>query len=60
MAYEKSLEEAYYPSQDLRDAFGIQEKWLKRRPSELSGGNCNAFRLCVHYIQRRNTLLQMK
>lgn len=39
----KSLEEAYYPSRDLLDAFGIQEKWLNRRPSELSGGELQRF-----------------
>lgn len=39
----KSLEEACYPSRDLLDAFGIQEKWLNRRPSELSGGELQRF-----------------
>ncbi|VTS40225.1 Dipeptide transport ATP-binding protein DppF (TC 3.A.1.5.2) [Streptococcus pseudoporcinus] len=39
----KSLEEAYSPQQDLLAAFGIQEKWLNRRPSELSGGELQRF-----------------
>ncbi|MCB2830488.1 ABC transporter ATP-binding protein [Streptococcus dysgalactiae] len=39
----KSLEEAYCPSQDLLNAFGIQEKWLNRLPNELSGGELQRF-----------------
>ncbi|PZO94923.1 MAG: nickel ABC transporter ATP-binding protein [Streptococcus pyogenes] len=40
---QKSLTEAYKPSQDQLLAFGIQEKWLTRRPSELSGGELQRF-----------------
>lgn len=37
------LNEAYSPGQDLLDAFGIREEWLKRWPVELSGGEKQRF-----------------
>lgn len=38
-----NLEEAFQPDPSLLHAFGIQEKWFKRRPSELSGGELQRF-----------------
>lgn len=39
----KSLTEAYVPSQERMDAFGIQKRWLTRWPNELSGGELQRF-----------------
>ncbi|ONI42901.1 hypothetical protein AN640_06985 [Candidatus Epulonipiscium fishelsonii] len=40
---EKSLNEAYTPSLELRKQFGLQDKWLTRWPNELSGGELQRF-----------------
>ncbi|ONI40656.1 hypothetical protein AN639_02930 [Candidatus Epulonipiscium fishelsonii] len=40
---EKSLNEAYTPSLELRKQFGIEDKWLTRWPNELSGGELQRF-----------------
>lgn len=39
----KVLEESWSPTQELRDIFGLKENWLKRWPSELSGGELQRF-----------------
>ena len=39
----KVLEESWSPPQELRDIFGLKENWLKRWPSELSGGELQRF-----------------
>ena len=39
------LEEAWTPPETLREAFGIEDKWLNRSPSALSGGELQ--RVCV-------------
>ena len=41
----KILNEAYEPSEDMIEAMGIKKEWLKRWPSELSGGELQRF--CV-------------
>ena len=41
----KILNEAYEPSEDRIEAMGIKKEWLKRWPSELSGGELQRF--CV-------------
>lgn len=40
-----SLNESWNVSQDIIDAFGIKETWLKRFPAELSGGELQRFAL---------------
>ena len=42
---DKILKEAFEPSKELLDDIGIKKEWLKRWPSELSGGELQRF--CV-------------
>ena len=42
---DKILKEAFEPSKELLDDMGIKKEWLKRWPSELSGGELQRF--CV-------------
>lgn len=37
------LQESWCPSNKILDEFGIKEEWLKRYPSELSGGELQRF-----------------
>lgn len=39
----KILTESWNPPQDVLDEFGIKKEWLKRYPSELSGGELQRF-----------------
>ena len=40
---EKVLNEAWTPTQELKDTFGLKDSWLTRWPSELSGGELQRF-----------------
>ena len=40
---DKILKEAFEPSKELLDDMGIKKEWLKRWPSELSGGELQRF-----------------
>ena len=40
---EKTLKEAWNPSEELLDRMGIERDWLTRWPSELSGGELQRF-----------------
>lgn len=39
----KVLNESWTPPQELKDTFGLKDKWLTRWPSELSGGELQRF-----------------
>lgn len=39
----KVMEESWNPPQELKDTFGLKENWLKRWPSEVSGGELQRF-----------------
>ena len=40
---DKTLNECWKPDQNLLDSMGIEKEWLKRWPSELSGGELQRF-----------------
>ena len=40
---DKVLNESWAPPQELKDTFGLKDKWLTRWPSELSGGELQRF-----------------
>lgn len=40
---EKVLNEAWTPTQELKDTFGLKDSWLTRWPNELSGGELQRF-----------------
>ena len=40
---EKVLNEAWAPTRELKDTFGLKDTWLTRWPSELSGGELQRF-----------------
>lgn len=40
---DKILSESWNPDDDILDEFGIKKEWLKRYPSELSGGELQRF-----------------
>ena len=39
----KVLEESWNPPQELKDIFGLKDAWMRRWPSELSGGELQRF-----------------
>lgn len=43
LTMQKSLTEAYTPSKERMEQFGIKDKWLSRWPNELSGGELQRF-----------------
>lgn len=44
----ESLKEAWDPDEELMERMGIEEDWLKRWPSELSGGELQRF--CISRV----------